>query len=465
MSVQVTIQANDSSTGQGISGASVFVDGVNHSDTDSTPLITNGNGMISFTLGKISLYIIDVTATGYADSSINIPIVSSSVPSTYTVLLVSISAPTAPINMTFVPGIGGITWSLATSTGAQIDNGYSDPNGNAASNVPLIQGATYSLTATASGYISFNQSFTVTGQTDPYQFVLVAASDSGSTPIGNTTPVVDPSQSSILSQAITSQPDSIEFIYPNTDYDKYFTITGARIFIGNLFIDELSSIQYALQDNAIPTYGYASRFVDAYAQGRSLVQGQFSLNFVSEGYLYTVLQQYSNLQGNGFNINSPQANQIAQILTMMATRDSLIQQANNNPNAVQPSNSSSTTAPGQGLSSEDIGSGTAVNQTQLANNLLSQIYTAVAALSSDQQNKLFNLREQQLKGNTNINGIANAVYEDILFDIRLTFGNSVTGVERLRYIEKCKLISNEQFIAPDGQTLLDSYGFIARRLR
>jgi hypothetical protein len=53
--------------------------------------------------------------------------------------------------------------------------------------------------------------------------------------------------------------------------------------------DELDSVQFVLQDNKIPIYPYMGRYFAAIGQGRSLVQGQIAINFISEGYLYAVL--------------------------------------------------------------------------------------------------------------------------------------------------------------------------------
>ena len=66
----------------------------------------------------------------------------------------------------------------------------------------------------------------------------------------------------------------------------------ARMYIGNVFVDELDSVQFVLQDNKIPMYPYMGRYFAAIGQGRSLVRGQIAINFISEGYLYAVLDNY-----------------------------------------------------------------------------------------------------------------------------------------------------------------------------
>jgi len=69
----------------------------------------------------------------------------------------------------------------------------------------------------------------------------------------------------------------------------------AQLYIGNLFIDELNSLQFTYQGNRFPMFGYCSRSADAFGTGRLLVQGQLAINFVTEGYLYTVLKEFSKI--------------------------------------------------------------------------------------------------------------------------------------------------------------------------
>ena len=52
-----------------------------------------------------------------------------------------------------------------------------------------------------------------------------------------------------------------------------------------IFIDEFNFIHWDLQANLIPKYGYCSEKFDDIAQGKSLIQGQLGINFVSPGYL------------------------------------------------------------------------------------------------------------------------------------------------------------------------------------
>lgn len=441
--VPVTLKVTNSANSNPIAGARVFIDGSATFDPAQFTVVTDATGMAQFQVpSNLQNRQLQVTADGFSGSGaiINTAALSSQI---VAVSLAPNVVGSSVINLQFIPAVAGILWQLKQGVFI-IDNDVSNASGISQSTAPITFGS-YTIEADLVGYQHLSSPIIVNGQTDPYTLTLIAIVDVNSTQQGNTngdSSALTSQPANIVSQVTTVPPAQAEYIYPNTDYDKYFTITGARIYIGNLFIDECNTIQYALQDNALPIYGYASRFVDAYGQGRSLVQGQLTLNFVTEGYLYTALKEYqrylSSTQGKGFPISTPKIDVVAQTLGLMATRDNLLQTAthNNDP-------------------SSEIQAG----------KIQQQIAALLTAMSPVQISALNNQRERQLKTFTDVIGFDNAVYQDVLFDIRIELGNEVTGVKRVRYLEKCKLISNEQVMDQSGNVILDSYGFIARRLR
>lgn len=440
--VIVTLHVKNTADNSPVVGARVFIDGSANFDPNQFTVATNSAGTATFQfVSNLGTKLMQLTADGFQDTT---QVILTDVLVQSLNLTMTPNAPSSQVlNLQFIPQVPGIVWSITGPTPA---NGVSIDNGSSTSLTPVLFGS-YTLTATLTGFQSLNVLLIVNGQTDPYTFGFTKNDDpntqqqQGNTNGDSSQPTSQPA--SIVSQVSTEPPAQSEFIYPNSDYDKYFTTIAARIYIGNLFIDELNSIQYAMQDNAVPVYGYASRFVDAYGQGRSLVQGQLAINFVTEGYLFTVMQEYkrylANTQTQDSLIDSPKIDLVAQTLGLMATRDSLLQQANNNPN--------------------DTTSEIRAGQIQ------AQISAKLNAMSSDQVALLNNQRERQLKTFNDVIGFDNAVYQDVLFDIRIELGNEVTGVRRVRYLEKCKLISNEQIMDQSGQVILDSYGFLCRRLR
>lgn len=72
-------------------------------------------------------------------------------------------------------------------------------------------------------------------------------------------------------------------------YD-YFCGTNAKVFFGDIWVDDIVTIQYSVKQDKEPIYGYASQHFDALARGIIIVQGSFTIAFKEMGYL-NVIQQ------------------------------------------------------------------------------------------------------------------------------------------------------------------------------
>lgn len=82
-------------------------------------------------------------------------------------------------------------------------------------------------------------------------------------------------------------------------YDKeYFTAAQCSVYIGDILIDEITSLQVSVLQKKMPIYGYASQLFDKVAKGTVLVEGNFTINFKESGYLNTVLERYKSLNGD-----------------------------------------------------------------------------------------------------------------------------------------------------------------------
>lgn len=87
---------------------------------------------------------------------------------------------------------------------------------------------------------------------------------------------------------IYRRPDSrVEYQIFNEDY---FSGADINIFFGDIWVDEATGLQFALQEEVLPVYGYSDFTMAAVSRGRRMVQGSFSINFKSTGYLQQVLQ-------------------------------------------------------------------------------------------------------------------------------------------------------------------------------
>lgn len=90
-------------------------------------------------------------------------------------------------------------------------------------------------------------------------------------------------------------------------YDlEYFSGAQMTMYIGDVLIDEVTSLQVSVQQQKRPIYGYASQLFDKVATGTVLVEGQFTINFKEAGYLNTVLERYKSMSsGSPIPFNSP----------------------------------------------------------------------------------------------------------------------------------------------------------------
>ena len=81
-------------------------------------------------------------------------------------------------------------------------------------------------------------------------------------------------------------------------YDNdYFSGAQVALYIGDVWVDEVTSVGFQVVQNRMPIYGYASALFDDISKGTVMVQGQFSINFKEAGYLWLVLNHYKKMNG------------------------------------------------------------------------------------------------------------------------------------------------------------------------
>lgn len=76
---------------------------------------------------------------------------------------------------------------------------------------------------------------------------------------------------------------------------EYFSGAQVAMYIGDVFVDEVTSISYQVSQNRVPLYGYADTLFRDVAKGKVLVQGTFTINFKESGYLFLVLDRYRRI--------------------------------------------------------------------------------------------------------------------------------------------------------------------------
>lgn len=75
--------------------------------------------------------------------------------------------------------------------------------------------------------------------------------------------------------------------YQTYPYD-YFCGADAKVFFGDIWVDDIVTIQWNVSQTKTPVYGYASQYYDAVAMGTVIVQGALVVSFKEVGYLNVI---------------------------------------------------------------------------------------------------------------------------------------------------------------------------------
>lgn len=93
-----------------------------------------------------------------------------------------------------------------------------------------------------------------------------------------------------------------------TPKKEYFSGANVKVYFGDVWVDQIHSIHFSMQEQVTPIYGFNSYKFDKIARGTRLVSGMFSLNFTESGYLQTILERVSSSidEGKGLSLNDSQ---------------------------------------------------------------------------------------------------------------------------------------------------------------
>lgn len=80
---------------------------------------------------------------------------------------------------------------------------------------------------------------------------------------------------------------------------RYFSSIDAEIYFGDIFIDDINSIQYVVTEKNFPVYGYNSNIFDYVLTGIRAVQGEFVINFTKSGWLLEVIEGLQSVANSG----------------------------------------------------------------------------------------------------------------------------------------------------------------------
>lgn len=253
-------------------------------------------------------------------------------------------------------------------------------------------------------------------------------------------------------------------------YDlDYFSGSQTFLYIGDVWVDEVTGLQFQIQQNKQPIYGYASQLWDDVSAGRVMVQGGFSINFKEAGYLWAVLRRYSEITtSQALGESGIKSNKDAERKDKALLRRNSIPQKNNKP--VVGSNARRT----QRATIERIVQGKATKGE------LNQFYVDLAGFSTfdieNPKDKIFEDIVEEFEDqiwkekvdNSTLNSQIRRT-DDVIFDgfdIYVVWGNysNPRANHTVQKITDVRLLGQGKTIVIDGQPIQENYSFIARSI-
>ncbi|MBD3268407.1 hypothetical protein GF373_17205 [bacterium] len=230
--------------------------------------------------------------------------------------------------------------------------------------------------------------------------------------------------------------------YATRVYDQeYFSGSQVFIYLGDVFIDEITTFQVEVTQSKTPLFGYASELWDAIANGPKIVKGAFSINFKEEGYMFTILDYYREQKGKNSVLNPYRPNNsiaranIERVLSLDEGDERLYKFYHNLGN----------------YASEKQTSGSGIDR---AENLFEAFEDAIWKNTKG----LKTSRNSRLASRTALNHKLNG------FNIYIQFGDFTNDLANhtLFKIEDVHLVGDAMSIVADGQPVQEVYSFIAR---
>ena len=237
----------------------------------------------------------------------------------------------------------------------------------------------------------------------------------------------------------------------------YFSGSQVFIYIGDIWVDEVTSLQYERRQNKVPLYGYASQLFDATATGQVIVQGSFTINFKEQGYMWAVLRRYGELLRSTSNPSDRQP----------------ITASNKTKNTDGTTGHSVSKLTIDDLTREQILQGKATTDTKY-NYFLNLAGNTTFDTNTSTDKEFENVMEtfenavwgsSQATYASEAGNPDNQLYND--FDMYVVFGNYQNDMANhtVQKIVGVRLLSQGKVIQIDGRPVQEQYDFIARTLQ
>jgi len=268
--------------------------------------------------------------------------------------------------------------------------------------------------------------------------------------------------------------------YQTYPYD-YFSGTDAKIFFGDVWVDDIVTIQYNVNQAKNPIWGYASQYFDAVARGIVMVQGSLSIAFKETGYL-NIIQAMLEKQRSGRAINIKNTlekvrlraeNGVGEFIPGMSIggdeNSEVVYASNGTPQFIRQSQTIEEILHGKISSSVAVDFGLSPKERDFedfAELLQDTIWgdSNGRPLEAELKKKLRRADEFDYNSKGGIQ-VGREPYSDVL-NILLTFGdiNDFRAEHTLVSINDVHFTAQGMVVSPDGVPIAETFNFFARNI-
>lgn len=260
----------------------------------------------------------------------------------------------------------------------------------------------------------------------------------------------------------------------------YYSGAQVALYIGDVWVDEITSMSYAVHQNRTPLYGYNDQLFRDVSKGQVIVQGEFSINFKEAGYLFVILNRYKNLtEGKSTRMNpfiSGDAVSHANIETMINNKEINVRERNE-IKQILAATYAKKNRERKGIQSErdfyNYGFSEATRTSGLASLTGHASDPRLGKGSAESlfeafEDKIWGREEDRLgEGGGRIDARRADQTELNPFDIYIAFGDYAGSDKANHTVQKITdvhIIGTSKQIVIDGQPIQEVYNFIARNI-
>lgn len=259
-------------------------------------------------------------------------------------------------------------------------------------------------------------------------------------------------------------------------YDlDYFSGSQMFLYIGDVWVDEITQLQYRTDQTKRPIFGYASQLWDDCAAGQVMVQGMFTINFKEQGYLWAVLRRYFERASAEVGVPSSKSNQTQQGEALLRKQRKLKTQKNGK---IIPGAQDSRPLVGSNGTQISRASIERLMQGEATTGERNEFYDHLAGYATTQSKRsrdrvfedLMEVFEDQIwepdATNDSLNTQVRRTDDNSFdgFDMYVVFGNFANkeANHTVQKIIDVRLTSQGKMVSIDGQPVQEAYEFIAQ---